>query len=98
MIKCKYDTNDGKHRLRIWGHANFDSEGRDIVYAGVSAIFYSLIGALLTYSPDETYYKDESGEGEVVFSDNEENRCYIKMAMLGLSQIEARYGEYLKII
>ena len=76
MIRCLYEKKGNRHILKISGHAGYDNEGRDIVCAAVSAIFYTLLGALLNYSDKGLSYKDESGEAEVIFSDNRKSRDF----------------------
>ena len=89
MIKIKYSLGN-KNRIEIKGHAGFDQKGRDIVCAGVSAIFYALCGKLENQDGAEYTYRDKAGEA---YAECRGERDAFDMAVIGFMQIELAYPE-----
>lgn len=54
-----------RHRVDVEGHAGYAPHGQDIVCAGVSTLFYTLVRALREVGA-EGFHVRESGDGQVI--------------------------------
>ena len=91
--------------LNVKGHAQHGEEGKDIVCAAVSALFYTL-GESLNQSQDiqleSPVIKDENGDGYIKCTPDPEyelNVSYIFGTVLtGMQMAAVRYPEYVSLI
>ena len=81
--KCDY--------IKIYGHADFDTLGKDIVCASVSSIIYTTINGLLNIN-----------QKSIKFSDNDE---YMKIEILSnddmiemLKELSRKYPKNIEVI
>lgn len=99
MIKINYEINGDNMTLSMRGHAGYNP-GNDIVCAGCSAVFYSLVGALENMEDDLDSLDtlEESGNAEVMIRGGNEKvlSCFM-MAVIGFMQIEKAYGKYVEV-
>ena len=88
MIKITV-TKGAVNEVRIEGHACYASAGKDIVCAGVSALYDALCCAA---GKDPAYCE---GKAHVCrFKGHSPELC---MALTGFRRIEQRYGDYIRI-
>ena len=84
--------------IRIIGHSNFSTKGKDIICAGISSIVEGSCSFLR--KKYNFLISIEMKEAEVVFTplnfDHEVNLC-LEMMIYQLSNIESFYPNYLKI-
>lgn len=99
MINIKIKEENGILELEAWGHALFDSKGRDIVCASVSVLLQSwvlwereLCGVDLKEAKEEGYLK------VVVTEMNEMAKLFFTALKLSLSVLRNQYPEYIKLI
>ena len=101
MIRIYYDQSEDGHELSIYGHANYESFGKDIVCAGVSAISFALMGYL-----EQCEEEIEELDGPVVTDGKMFIRCSgtkaidaaFHMAVVGLRQIADAYPRHVEIV
>jgi len=97
-----HDTHGKIKGFRVEGHAGYSAAGQDIVCSAVSAIVFTALGGLdelagfKNYTEQdgfiECYVPDSLGETESYITD-----VILKTMEIGLRQIEADYGEYIRI-
>lgn len=95
MIQVNIRRNDDEIVLTMEGHANY-SDGNDIVCAAASAIAYSWLGFLDNYCYDYTIEVD-SGHLYVRCKNNKEMNIAFAVTYIGLSQLEKKYKNCIKI-
>ena len=105
MIKVKV-VREGErvHSFSLSGHADFARKGQDIVCAGVSAVAFGSVNAILSLTnvkPKIDQAGKEGGYLEVTFPVTEEDekvQLLIQAMLVSLQTIERDYGKYMKII
>lgn len=55
MISVKVIPN--KYELKMWGHAEYEEKGKDIVCAAASMLFYTLCETVTSY-PDKAFKRE----------------------------------------
>lgn len=103
MIKFYLDKKDNFVECRVLGHANYSSEGNDIVCAGVSALVQTFIQNLYELKEKEKVYamNEKIESGNVCFSfyvRDEDKKEYLrieKTIIIGLMLINNKYPENL---
>lgn len=99
MTEIHYFRGDEDHELYIYGHAGFDSEGKDIVCSAVSAIGWALLGFLENNANDtsEYAYLSDSGKLAICAFASEVVDAAFDMALIGLMQIAKKYPDYVRV-
>ncbi len=105
MIKVRVEREKDRfiRKLTLSGHAGYAPYGSDIVCAAVSAIAYTAAGGLENLVGIKAY-QDREGHMTITLPADlpleRKNTASIIMetAVIGLKQIQYKYGEYLKII
>ena len=92
MIKCTVRKEDGMTKIHLKGHAGYAVKGYDIVCAGVSALYQTLILTL----PDvtETQVSYENGEHIIAVKNTHESDLLIRSFLTGYESIAEEYPEY----
>jgi len=104
MIKAViyHDANGIIKGFRVKGHAGYSTAGEDIVCSAVSAIVFTALGGLDELAGFRNF-TEHDGFLECHVPDNlEETQKHIadiilKTMAIGLRQIEADYGKYIRI-
>ena len=100
MININVDLS--KWKIKIDGHANFDKEGKDIVWAAISTLFYTLCITLEEYKKGLRVFKteDAKGNGCVIAKPKpefEQNIAIVFMTIChGFELIAMEYSDYVK--
>ena len=90
MIVADFSRIPSGFRLHIEGHAEYSGDGKDVVCAAASGIFYALCGYLLNF-------KRESLKVNVIQSGLADIECgvdcedYLQLACLGFYQLSMEY-------
>ena len=105
MIEITFTDNEKKeYVLEIKGHANYAEEGKDIVCAAISTLFYTLSNALednknmlLTFNAQM-----EKGEGTLVCTPKEEYEGNVQLMMItiltGFNMMASNYPHHVKLV
>lgn len=104
MITIK--TNMKKYEVKISGHADFDEKGKDIVCAGISALFYTLYEVLyqnqVMLEPKSLKAIMNEGAGTISCKPKKEyegNAQLMYMTVLtGFKMMADNYPEYVKFV
>jgi uncharacterized protein YsxB (DUF464 family) len=99
-----YQNNQGLIRgFKIRGHAGYDSSGKDIVCSAVSAVVYAALGGMDELAGFRNF-EEKDGEYISCFIPNNLTAEQLFTAdiilgtmIVGLKQIEAEYGQYIRI-
>ena len=107
MIKVILDAPQERiTSFTLSGHADFAKKGSDIVCAGVSAVSFGTVNAIMSLTDVEPEIEQGKDGGylrcvipENLSSESEEKVQLLLNAMLiSLQTIERDYGKYMKII
>lgn len=94
MIEVEYTKGKTAHELSIAGHADYDSQGKDIVCAGVSAIAYSLMGYLDKHGGE---FEADSGEFYCTAERLADTDVAFEVALIGLELIAESYPHHVEV-
>ncbi|MBO0413214.1 ribosomal-processing cysteine protease Prp [Enterococcus hulanensis] len=90
MIKATFKKNDDYFSsITMNGHAQFSEKGTDIVCAGVSALFITIINEL---SGEVGVTNSENGQ-TISFEPTRKNAILLTTLLHGLESIEMQYPE-----
>ncbi|MFE4704763.1 ribosomal-processing cysteine protease Prp [Peribacillus simplex] len=107
MIKVVFDAPQERiASFTLSGHANFAKKGSDIVCAGVSAVSFGAVNAIMSLTDVEPEIEQgrEGGYLRCVIPGNLSSESEGKVQLLlngmlvSLQTIERDYGKYMKII
>ena len=99
MTQVFYFIGDRGHELFIYGHAEFDEMGKDIVCSAISSLGWALLGYLENCAHDESDYSYSTSSGRLAVSSisTPEIDAVFNMTVLGLRQIERKYPDYVRV-
>ncbi|TKH04713.1 ribosomal-processing cysteine protease Prp [Peribacillus simplex] len=107
MIKVVFDApHERIASFTLSGHANFAKKGSDIVCAGVSAVSFGAVNAIMSLTDVEPEIEQgrEGGYLRCVIPGNlspeseEKVQLLLNGMLISLQTIERDYGKYMKII
>ncbi len=88
-----------KSGIKILGHANYASYGKDIVCAGISTLTQTLIQSMEELTEDKIEYSMEPGRVQIKFwSLSDKGRCLIDSFFIGVSMIAETYPANVKVL
>ncbi|MDQ7863244.1 ribosomal-processing cysteine protease Prp [Peribacillus frigoritolerans] len=107
MIKVVFDAPQERiASFTLSGHANFAKKGSDIVCAGVSAVSFGAVNAIMSLTDVEP--EIEQGREAAIFAapfrgifspeSEEKVQLLLNGMLISLQTIERDYGKYMKII
>lgn len=99
MTEAYYFRDDESHELYIYGHAGYDSVGRDIVCSAVSSLGWALIGFLENSANDTSDYAHITDSGKLAISaySSPEVDAAFRMTLIGLMQIAKKYPDNVRV-
>ncbi|MGM0607141.1 MAG: ribosomal-processing cysteine protease Prp [Candidatus Muiribacteriota bacterium] len=102
MIEIKINLEgDLIKQINIKGHAEYDVTGKDIVCAGVSAVFFAGVNSLKSILGNNSQVfkiTAKKGSAQIKLIDPEPTSQLIaKVVYIGLKNIENEYKEFVKI-
>ncbi|MBO7357202.1 MAG: ribosomal-processing cysteine protease Prp [Lachnospiraceae bacterium] len=105
MINITFTDNEKSEIvLEIKGHANYGEEGKDIVCAGVSTLFYTLANVLEDNKKmlKTLNYEMEKGEGTLLVTPKEEYQGNVQVMLLtvltGFNLMASNYPHNVKLV
>ncbi|KAK9680593.1 Cysteine protease Prp [Popillia japonica] len=88
-----------KNSLTVSGHAGYAEKGKDIVCAGVSTLWNTLVESTARLTTDNIYYGIAEGEASMEWNAiSEKGELLIGSFLIGVKELEAEYPEYVKIV
>ncbi|MEG0026347.1 MAG: ribosomal-processing cysteine protease Prp [Bacilli bacterium] len=98
MIRISISKKDNKISfIKIAGHANYASEGYDIVCASVSSIVTTSVNGLLSIDASCLTFKDVDDLEITILKHNEVIDALINNMLSLLQQLSEQYKKYIKI-
>ena len=103
MITVKIYKNQEEEYVgfQAEGHAEYAEEGSDIVCAAVSILINNTMNSIeqFTYDTFNGHFEQESGTVEFMFHSepSREAALLIDSMILGLTNIEKKYGRYISL-
>lgn len=95
MIRCSVKSENGKTEIHLKGHAGYAMKGYDIVCAGVSALYQTLILSLSDVT--ETQVSNENDEHIIAARNTYESDLLIRSFLIGYESIAEEYPDYASI-
>ena len=97
MISVNVKRKNGIiEELTIKGHALYDTEGKDIVCAGVSSSLITTVNAILSFDGKAIRYKEEVFELTNVKKDEITNKLLENLIYI-LKETQKQYGKNIKV-
>ena len=88
-----------KDGIEINGHAGYAEHGKDIVCAGVTALFQTLVKSIRDLTSDRISVNIAPGASSVTFGNlSEEGRLLIDSFFIGICQIANEFSAYVRIV
>ena len=88
--------NENAQMIRATGHAEYDEEGKDIVCAAVSALMWTLAGALHKVGA-LSMVEEKSGDMLLGYKAFPQAEPYIDMFLTGAEMLEYRYPDNVRL-
>lgn len=86
-------------RIVVSGHAQYESSGKDIVCAGVTALVTTLIDAITALTEDKIQYEIMPGWADIHFRDlSEESKLLVDSFFLGVCNIANEFPDHVRIM
>lgn len=93
------EVNVRKDGITVAGHARYASAGSDIVCAGVSTLFQTLIKAITGLTDDRISYTIAPGASNIKYGNlSEQSRTLVDSFFIGVSMIAGEYPDYVRIV
>lgn len=88
-----------KDRIVVSGHAQYESSGKDIVCAGLTALVTTLIDAITALTEDKIQYEIMPGWADIHFRDlSEESKLLVDSFFLGVCNIANEFPDHVRIM
>ena len=86
-------------RLSTAGHAKYAKHGKDIVCAGVSVLFQTLIISIESLTTDKIKYCIEPGASWIKYENlSEKSKVLVDSFYLGVTEIAKAHPEHVEVI
>lgn len=93
------EVSSGKCKITIQGHSGYAEIGSDIVCAGVSALFQTMIKAIQDLTDDKIIYSVEPGSSDITYDTlSEKSKILIDSFLIGISMIAEAYPEHVRLL
>lgn len=84
--------------MNVSGHAGYDTKGNDIVCAGVSALYHTLIQSVSRLASCEFEVREHRDDHElIVYGPSSEARLLIRSFLIGMREVERAYPHYVRV-
>ena len=88
-----------KGKVAVHGHSGYASAGSDIVCAGVSALFQTMIKAIQDLTDDEITYNIASGSSDVTYDSlSEKSQILLDSFLTGISMMAQTYPDHVRLL
>ena len=88
--------NENAQMIRVQGHADYAGAGKDIVCAGISALTWTLAGALHKVGA-LNMVEEKDGDMLIGYKATDLSGPYIDMFLTGAEMLEYRYPENVRL-
>lgn len=88
-----------KDRITVFGHAQYEASGKDIVCAGVTALVTTLIDSITGLTNDKIQYEIMPGWADIHFRNlSEESKLLVDSFFLGVCNIANEFPDHVRIM
>lgn len=88
-----------KDEITVAGHAGYATTGSDIVCAGISTLFQTMIKSILDLTRDRISYSITPGASNMSYGNlSEKSKTLVDSFFIGISMIAGEYPDYVKLI
>lgn len=88
-----------KDGIKVFGHANYATEGQDIVCAGATALVQTLIKSIEDLTEDEIEYDISPGRADIKYGNlSEKSKTLIDSFFVGICMIADEFPENVRIV
>lgn len=88
-----------KDGITITGHAGYAEYGKDIVCAGVTAVFQTLVKSLHDLTSDDIRVNIAPGASNVIFGNlSEAGKLLVDSFFIGICQMAGEFPDYVRIV
>lgn len=88
-----------KNRIELKGHAGYAPHGKDIVCAGVSVLFQTLIHSIEELTEDKIEYELNPGDASLEFEDlSAESKLLVESFFIGIKDIEHTFSKCVLVV
>lgn len=86
-------------KVAVHGHSGYASAGSDIVCAGVSALFQTMIKAIQDLTDDKIIYNIVPGLSDVTYDSlSEKSQILMDSFLTGISMIAQTYPDHVRLL
>lgn len=88
-----------ENKISVSGHANYATEGQDIVCAGATALVQTLIKSIEDLTEDEIEYDISPGRADIKYGNlSEKSKALIDSFFVGICMIADKFPENIRIV
>lgn len=88
-----------ENKISVSGHANYATEGQDIVCAGATALVQTLIKSIEDLTEDEIEYDISPGRADIKYGNlSEKSKTLIDSFFVGVCMIADEFPENVRIV
>lgn len=88
-----------ENKISVSGHANYATEGQDIVCAGATALVQTLIKSIEDLTEDEIEYDISPGRADIKYGNlSEKSKTLIDSFFVGICMIADEFPENVRIV
>lgn len=85
--------------IEITGHSGYAASGSDIVCAGVSTLFQTMLKSLLELTDDRISYHIAPGASNMKYGNlSEKGKALVDSFFVGICMIADEYPEYVRVV
>lgn len=87
-----------KDRISVIGHSGYDQPGRDVVCAGVTALYQTLVRSIESLTEDTIKYEISPGKADINYGDlSEKSKTLVDSFFIGVCMIADEFPDYVRI-
>ena len=96
-----YTQNGLNAGFRVFGHSGYETSGKDIVCAGISALTINFINSIEEFMDDRFVVNTNEEDGMIDFkfedTPSKESQVLIDSLVLGLENLEKDYKDFISL-
>lgn len=87
-----------KDRISVTGHSGYGQSGRDVVCAGVTALFQTLVRSIEDLTEDTIEYEISPGKADINYGNlSEKSKTLVDSFFIGVCMIADEFPDHVRI-